>query len=233
MIGSIILPYKAPIIPPDPKDFFDPETHIATEANFIKLLEAEIYSDEIIGYKVQLSNSTDYNNGLQVIADVNHDSANTGQTNCYDLISQDAFYYYSFYNTYGNPSQRGSGCYSRTQLNETFYPGFNIDFKSHIIKPKYNSMNTQYNDDQIILPSAVEVGNNQYAQGSDQGVIYPIFNNTTNRIKNQYGTSTACNQQTRTYYRSYDGLYVILANGNYEGYSGTSYQYHAPVIRVS
>ena len=140
------------------KDDFDPDAcfdanNTATEENFIKLLEHGVYDRKYIGYFVTLSNTVDYNGGKWVIADVNHDSANTGQTNCYDLISEGCFHNGEFGSS--NDSWRSST--ARIWLNDTFYPAFSTEFKNHILNLKYNSQGTWYTDDKIILPSKVEV----------------------------------------------------------------------------
>lgn len=231
MVGNVILPLEGIYVAPDPKNYFDPTTHIATEADFIRLLEAGIYSDEIIGYKVQLGNTVDYNNGLQVIADVDHDSTNTGQTNCYDLISVDAFYL----TTYGS-----SGNYRdstiRTWLNNNFYNGFNNNFKARIINPKYNFYYTQYNDDKIILLSGTEVGAS-YSGMVSEGTKYPIFANssitTLDSTKVKYNNNVACDQQLRSLYTSNSNYTWAVYNSGRYGYNLYYSQYNiAPVLRV-
>jgi len=140
MVGTIHRREQVKIEPFNPNNAFDPVTHIATEANFIKFLDCGIYDTKYIGYKVQLSNSVEYNNGLWVIADVNHDSENTGQSNCYDLISEGCFHSAAFSSISPRNSWRNST--TRTWLNNTFYPGFSTKFKNHILNPKYNSQGT-------------------------------------------------------------------------------------------
>ena len=166
----------------NPDDYFDPVTHIATEENFIKFLECGVYDSKYIGYKVQLGNSVDYNNGLWVIADVNHDSANTGQTNCYDLISEDCFHSTAF-----GSNQNWRSSTPRTWLNDTFYLGFSAEFKNHILNPKYNSQGIWYTDDKIIIPSVIEANISEYSNLDIEGVSYPIFTDNTSRIKKEFG----------------------------------------------
>ena len=171
MIGNVIAPLEGVYIPPDPDDFFDATTHTATEADFIRFLEAGGKYDDnsLIGYKVILSNTVNYNNGVWVIVDVNHDSENTGQSNCYDLVSQDCFYSTTF-----GSSQNWRSSTLRTWLNNTLYPGFSNDFKSHILNLKYNSQGTWYNDDKIILPSYKEVnGGTSTEQDNEGGMFVP------------------------------------------------------------
>jgi len=181
MIGVIRRPNIA-VVPFDPDNIFDPTTHVATETDFIKLLEHGVYDSKYIGYKVQLSNSVDYNNGLWVIADVNHDNINTGQSNCYDLISEDSFHKAAFSNSSPYSGWRSST--ARTWLNNTFYPGFSTEFKNHILNPKYKSQSTWYTDDYVILPSKVEVNGETGNSTDNEGVAYPIFTGTAGTGEN-------------------------------------------------
>ena len=229
MIGNIIAPFEGVYIPPSPDDFFDPTTHIATEENFIKFLQAGIYTSDVIGYKVQLGNSVEYNNGLWVIADVDHDSTNTGQTNCYDLISQDCFYSTSF-----GRNQNWRDSTPRTYLNGTFYSGFSSAFKAHILNPKYNSQGTWYTDDYVILPSYKEVNGGTSTAQDNEGVGYPIFTDNTSRVKNQSDTSTTRIWWTRSRdNRGSSSVWTVSASGsmNYGSYSYS--RYLAPLIRTS
>lgn len=213
-----------------PDDYFDPTTHTATEANFIKFLQAGIYTEDVIGYKVILSNTANYNNGVWIIADVNHDSANTGQTNCYDLISVDCFYR----NTFGN-SQNWRDSNMRTWLNNTFYNGLSSDIKSHIINIKYNSQGTWYNDDKVIMPSCTEINYSDIYNPTDtEGIVYPIFTDKASRIKYQFGTTSAYGWWTRTRFLSYSYfVWFVSAYGSLAGDSyGLSY-YVVPTLRIS
>ena len=209
------------------KQPFDPTTHIATESNFIELLENGVYDSNYIGYKVQLSNTVDYNNGLWVIADVNHDSSNVGQINYYDLISQDCFYN----TTFGNDMYWRNST-PRTWLNNTFYPGFSSDFKSRMLDIKYNSNGTWYNDDKIIIPSCTELN---YTDESTltEGVAYPIFTDGNSRIKNAYGGSSAA-WQVRTCRTDISATRVIFASGDVYSnrYPDLLYYRQAPILRV-
>ena len=213
----------------NPDNYFDPSTHIATEANFIKLLEDGWYEESLIGYKVQLSNTANYNNGIWVIADVNHDSENTGQSNCYDLISQDCFY-----STMFGSNQNWRSSTPRTYLNGTFYSGFSSAFKAHMICPKYKSQSTWYTNDYVILPSYKEINGGTSSYQDNEGVAYPIFTGNSSRIKYQSGTSTARVWWTRSrhiatsnniWYVNTDGS---MTNGNYG-----STRYLVPLLRVS
>lgn len=228
MVGIIRRREQVKVEPFNPDDMFD-ENHIATEENFIKLLEHNVYDSKYIGYKVQLSNSAEYDEGLWVIADVNHDSANTEQTNCYDLISQDCFYSTSF-----GSNQNWRSSTSRTYLNGTFYSGFSSAFKAHMICPKYKSQSTWYTDDYVILPSYKEVNGGTSSYQDDEGVAYPIFTDNTSRIKYQSGTSTARVWWLRSQYTSSSGyVWYVMSGGsmNY-GYYYNS-RYLAPILRVS
>ena len=218
----------------NPDDYFDPVTHIATEENFIKFLECGVYDSKYIGYKVILTNSAQYNNGTWIIADVNHDSSNTGQTGCYDLISQDCFYSIA----YGS-NQNWRSSTPRTYLNGTFYSGFSSAFKAHMICPKYKSQSTWYTDDYVILPSKVEV-NGGTSTTDSEGVAYPIFTGTagtgsnTSRIKYQSGTSTARSWWTRSRITSVSSYVWYVDSGGSMGNSSYSIsRYLAPLLRVS
>ena len=213
----------------DPDACFDPTTHIATEENFIQLIEHEVYDSKYIGYKVQLSNTTNYNNGLWVIADVDHDSANTGQTNCYDLISEGCFYSTVF----GNSQYWRRSSTSRTYLNGTFYGGFSSAFKAHMICPKYNSQGSWYTDDYVILPSYKEVTNGSSQYQDNEGIAYPIFTDDASRIKYQSGTSTASSWWTRSRgTNSSNYVWYAYTDGSINrGYYSSSC-YLAPILRV-
>ena len=189
MAMFIVKPWYRKAVNPD--DYFDPITHIATEENFIKFLECGVYDSKYIGYKVQLGNSVDYNNGLWVIADVNHDSANTGQTDCYDLISEDCFTAAGFSNS--TNVWRNSDV--RTWLNGTFYNGMSSPFRGHLILMKYNSAGSWYSDDNILLLSGTEINANT---GVTEGVAYPIFTDAASRVVKIYNTAQTGYYWTRT-----------------------------------
>ena len=212
----------------DPDSIFDPTTHVATEADFITLLENGIYDSKYIGYKVQLSSSSGYyNNGLWVIADVNHDSANTGQTNCYDLISENCFGEMA----YGVDSNWRDSMIRSFLNGNSYLNKFSSEFKAHILNLKYKSNGSWYNDDKIIIPSEYEVGLN--SQGLNEGMMYPIFTEGDSSKRQKYieGSQNFGNWWTRT--RS-DSEYVILVG--MWGYSTISesynYYYIAPLMRV-
>jgi hypothetical protein len=219
----------------NPDDYFDPVTHIATEENFIKFLECGVYDSKYIGYKVQLGNSTDYNNGLWVIADVNHDSANTGQTNCYDLMSSYIFSPRSqSYNIWRSSTVR-------TWLNNTFYSGFSNDFKSHIINMRYESNYSWYSDDKIILPSKVELGGITGNVTIKEGIKYPQFTTDTA----QYGDSSRNATRIRKIFQSdssewwwtrsksdSSGLWSVYTDGQFMSYPPQHSFYLLPLFRV-
>ena len=227
MIGVIRRPNREKTF--DPDSIFGPTTHIATEENFIKLLENGVYDSKYVGYKVQLSNSVYYNNGLWVIADVNHDSTNTGQSNCYDLISENSFYSTRFISS-GN-SWRNS--IPRTWLNDTFYPGFSTEFKNHILNPKYNSQGSWYTDDKIILPSKKEV-NGGTGSADSEGTAYPIFTDNNSRKKYQTGTTTIKAWWTRSRYTSTNSSVWFVGSAGSMNYDYIYYSSYclAPVLRV-
>ena len=226
MIGVIRKP-NIPIIPFNPDSCFDPTTHIATEENFMKLLDNGVYDSKYIGYKVRLSNTSEYNNGLWVIADVNHDSSNTGQTGCYDLISEDCFHSAAF----GSDKNWRSST-ARTYLNGTFYSGFSSIFKVHMICPKYNSQNTWYTDDYVILPSYKEVNGGTSSYQDNEGIAYPIFTNYTSRKKYQADTTTYRTWWNRSRHTDNKAVWAVTLNGALENYAYGSSLYLAPILRV-
>lgn len=211
---------------------FDPTTHIATEENFIKLLEHEVYDRKYIGYGVTLSNSVDYNNGVWIIADVDHDSANTGQTNCYDLISRDTFHSTKYSSGEKMPWTSST---IKNWLNNTFYNAFSSDIKYHILNIKYKSQTSWRTAEKVILPSLVEVYGT--ITGYDtEGVTYPIFTDDTSRKKYDSEVTTyhiSKSWWTRTRYKTNNSNfeYVNTAGSiDYVGYSGKNEL--APLFRI-
>ena len=180
MAMFMVKPWYGKSGPATPDECFDPTTHIATEENFINFLEFGVYDSKYVGYKVQLSNGSGYyNKGIWIIADVNHDSTNTGQTNCYDLMARDIV----STGQYGTNNQNWRNAPIRNWLNGTFYNGFSSDFKKRILNIKYKSQNSWYTDDKIIVPSQVEIkGGND---NSDiEGIYYPIFTGSVGKGEN-------------------------------------------------
>ena len=226
MVGIIVSPNE-----PDynPDNTFDPITHIATESNFIKLLENGVYDSKYIGYGVTLSNSAIYDGGTYVIADVNHDSNNTGQINCYDLISVDCINPGSSFGS--NQNWRDSTI--RSWLNSTYYNGLSSDFKSHIINIKYNSQGTWYNDDKVIIPSCTELNySNSYAE--IEGIAYPIFTDNTSRIKYQFGTTSAYYWWTRSRRTSGStNVWVVYTDGSFFSSNLNGSFCVVPTLRIS
>ena len=222
IVGS----YKAS--PYDPDSAFDPVTHIATEAAFIQLLQHGVYDSKYIGYKVQLGNSVDYNNGLWVIADVGH---HADQPNTYDLIPQDVFYSMAF-----GSSPYWRNCNVRTWLNDTFYNGFSNDFKDHMNNITYDSNGTTYNDDKVILPSFTEVNGTTGTTSTSyvaEGTAYPIFTDNNSRKKYQAGTGSYRSYWIRS--RSTSGSIIVWCVGNDGRIYGDSFgngYYLAPLMRV-
>ena len=234
MIGNVIEPLVGAGDTFDPDSIFDPTTHIATEENFMKFLDRGIYDSKYIGYKVQLSNSVEYNNGIWIIADVNHDSENTGQSNCYDLISEGCFHSTTFTNsTNSSPYNSWRSSTVRTWLNNTFYPGFSTEFKNHILNPKYNSQGTWYTDDKIILPSKVEV-NGGTVNADNEGVAYPIFTDNNSRKKYLTGTTNYVRWWTRSRIASNsNGVWIVYTDGSMYNFGCSSSFYLALVLRIS
>lgn len=232
MIGIIKRCNMPKAKPLNPDDYFDPTTHIATEENFIRFLEAGgKYDDKsLVGYKVQLSQTSGYyNNGIWVIADVGH---HADQPNTYDLIPQDVFYYTAFDD--GSPYQYWRDSLPRTWLNSTFYSGFSENFKSHMNNITYDSNGSTYNDDKIILPSYTEVNGGTSSYAIAEGTAYPIFTDNNNRKKYQTGTTTYRAWWTRSRYILDSGYVWCVGIGGSMGYDyyGTS-RYLAPILRVS
>ena len=213
----------------NPDDMFD-ENHVATEENFIQLLDHEVYDSKYIGYKVQLSNSCEYDNGLWVIADVDHDSANTGQTNCYDLISQDCFYNTKF-------GTNATNCYwymkmgynsVRNWLNSSFYEGFSDDFKVHMLDLKHHS-NNYWIESKLIIPCCKELGG--LASSTYQGTTYSILSGGSAKVKLIFGTSTKGSYWTRESGTNSNQYYVDTSGSLvYQFYQ--YYAYVAPIMRV-
>lgn len=225
IVGS----YKAS--PYDPDSAFDPVTHVATEASFIQLLQHGVYDSKYIGYKVQLGNSVDYNNGLWVIADVNHDSENTGQTDCYDLISEKIF----GERTYSDGSTWWENSTIRTYLSSTFYDGFGTDIKTHILSMKYKAGGSWLND-KIIIPSCKEV-NITNGIATVEGTQYPIFTDDSSRIKSIFN-STAINNEWWTRTKNYESDYgqsmlkTVYRDGSQQSRYYNNSFYLAPLMRV-
>ena len=229
----------------NPDDYFDPITHIATEANFIAFLEAGgKYDSSMIGYKVQLNNTakvdpyssiTVYNKGIWVIADVNHDSENTGQTNCYDLITEDCAIAIEGSYAMGGYGNGWRDTYMRQKFNDYYYEGFSSNFKSHIMNIKYKSMYSWYDDDKIILPSFKEVKGDIIdgeSSSYDEGVGYPIFTDKNSRKKYIDNTSNYGKWWLRTPY--YSDYWYIRNNGNIDVESNNNYYFHFTLLmRVS
>ena len=224
MIGNIVLPNGIKRGNPL-DDYFDPITHTATEANFIRFLEAGIYTSDVIGYKVILSNSIDYNNGIWIIADVNHDSINTGQTNCYDLISEKSFSYGRYPNT---TTYRNGNI--RSWLVNTFYPGFSANIKSHVLNIKYYSNGSWYSDDNIVLISHIETGGTE--TDVIEGVKYPIFTDNASRIKYSFTDGAVHWWWTRTR----GTQWVMPCVTDTGGYDAAGYDWATlgtvPIIRI-
>ena len=215
----------------DPDDYFDPVTHIATEANFIAFLAAggKYDNKSLVGYKVQLGNGANYNNGLWVIADVNH---NTDQPNTYDLIPQDCFYS----RTFSSSSQYWRSSDVRTYLNSTFYNGFSDNFKSRMSTIIYDSNGSTYNDDKVILPSFTEINGTTGTTSAAfvvEGAAYPIFTDNDSRKKYQVSTTTYSLWWTRSRSTSSGTfVWVVRADGGMDGMGYGGSRYLAPVIRV-
>ena len=212
-------------------EYFDPDTHIATEENFIRFLQAGIYTEDVIGYKVRLQNqSTEYDNGLWIIADVNHDSANTGQTDCYDLISEQCFHPTTFSDSKSD-NWRNSNI--RSWLITQYVSMFDGGIENHIMNLKYNSRGVWYTNDNIIIPSYKELNGTSSYQ-DNEGVPYPIFADNNARIKYGFDTGDAQIWYTRSRSTAYlgDTVWRVVKAGSFD----TNYVWYAmriaPIIRV-
>ena len=169
--------------------YFDPETHTATEEDFIRFLDLGLYTKRAIGYKTVLSSNTpayEYRNGTWIISDVNHDYNNTGQYGCYDLINE-----YGFLKAFDANNHNWRDSDIRTWLNNTFYNGFSNEFKNRVMNIKYKSEDSWYNDDKIILLSFTEVNGDSSSIGSAEdfiieGTPYPVFTNDDSRKRMRF-----------------------------------------------
>lgn len=211
--------------------YFDPVTRTATEYNFGLFLNSKVYSKAAIGCKVTLANSVDYNGGTWIIADVNHDA---NQRNSYDLISLEGFGAQAFNTDEVSSYWRDSTI--RTWLNETFYDGFNSSFKTHMMNIRYDSNDSSYNDDRIILPSFIEVGFtiNDTGYYIPEGTKYPIFTDDASRVRYTFGTTDANRWWTRSRDTETDGIiWAALEDGSFY-HGGSNFIYNATaVMRVS
>ena len=216
----------------NPDDYFDPVTHIATESNFIKFLDCGVYDSKYIGYGVDLGTT-----GIWIIEDVNHDSENTGQTNCYDLISKDCFSPATTWSSNGRVYYRNSNV--RNNLINSVLPNLNGPIYSRLMKIKYYSWDTWYDDDYIVAPSEhKEIA--QYATTGfpSEGSGYINMVNNEHRIKKYnnkkvYWWTRSCNAvpswsgTNSAFYCSDSGSLTSAATSNY------NYKYYlVGIIRV-
>lgn len=215
----------------DPNDFFD-SNHMTTENLLLNFLK---YGGKItpacIGYKVKITSSVGYyNNVTYIIADVNHDAANTGQTNTFDIIAMQLL-------TNNNDTSYNTQVYrdsrTRTWLNNTYYNSLNNNLKEYIVKIKYNSYGVYYDDDYITIPSTIEIGENR---GNDSGVAYPNYGGRCKALYNSsypdrlYPEDSAYNWFTRTY-SSMDYYFYVNTGGSVSNsWYGNSF-YYSPIIR--
>lgn len=177
------------------------------------------------------SAATSGTNPNYMIVDVNHDSENTGQTNCYDLMSVDCVAYYQFSNIWPYCYWRNS--LMRSYLNSTFKQGFSSNIQGHLIAMKYKSETTWYNDDYIILPAVSEFPKGAYVNSSlilveNEGTMYPIF---PKWFKTAAGsTSNLCEYIFRTRATSAtEDIALISGTGQISSYNG-SLIWNAPIL---
>ncbi len=207
----------------NPDDYFDPVTHIATEENFIKFLDCGVYDSKYIGYGVTLGNSYENDGGLWKIIDVNHDSSNTLQTDCYDLMSTEVVL------KINDAQINWASSTTRSKLNGDFYNGFSSAFKNRIMPLVYNyRMNWQ--SDYLINPSNTELTGADSYYGRE-GKLYEALNNDYKRkMDDTYRTRTPYEPQSY-----YQFLYVVYTNGGV-GYKNITNSADrtgsAPIMRV-
>lgn len=155
--------------------------NILSEAEFLELLNNNIYNSSYIGSKVVIKNDhwKNSNNNIWVIADVSHDPS---QPNSYDLILENCLIS-GYMSESDNPSWRTSDI--RNRLNHEYYNAFSSDIKSHMLRMNYQYDGTTYNDDYIIIPSAIEVGATDLGDYAvEEGSMYPIFTSSSLRTPN-------------------------------------------------
>lgn len=179
--------------------------------------------------------------GIWTIADANHDSENTGQNNCYDLISDTS----SFTSTFGGVNYPNSTV--RSYINSTIYNQFG-SIKSYIIPAKYYyyyksgySVTPGWYSDYVFLPSFTELNcknggsydnKNLFADGTEEGKPYPIFSGDSSRIKGSkiYWLRTMYN----TSWGSYGNVIGCIASDGKSDWYTPNYTYNIyPIIRVS
>lgn len=229
MIGNIVHDSKNGATY-DLNDYFDSNTHIATEENFRKFLSLRLYTDNVIGYHVQLPNVGAYNGGnwldknwntltdttsiLWTIVDVNHDKNNTNQANCYDLLCENR---YRTNTTWGGSGISYRNSYIRPIINSIYY-GFEI-IKGNIIKPRHLINGTWYNDDYVILLSGKECGYSSYSEiPTNEGVSYPS-------VRNNLGYTRTINP--------YNNWVIYSGNGYSSSSPNDSIVDATPLIRVT
>lgn len=209
--------------------YFDPETHIATEENFIKLLDKKIYSKELIGYKVVVYNTLIGKLITFTIADVNHEQ-NYLEGGYYDLIADGCFYLTNF-----GESNHYADSNIREWLNGNFLEGFresNSEFYNHLWSFIYKEDDAVYSDI-VMIPSITELGFEGYDE-YDGGIPYPIFKDNESRIMNILGKNKKGHYWTRSR-RTSGSSYVwcVDTDGSmsYSNYIGS--RYLAPLLRIS
>lgn len=179
---------------------------VLTEAEFLEILNKGIYTRNLIGHQVTLTNSaaTSGTNPNYMIVDVNHDS---NQLNTYDLMAIDCV----SANNYGHDQYyRTSNI--RTWLNGTYFNGFSANMQSHIVNIRYNSQGTIYTDDKIIIPSMTEICGDKYNSNyytKNEGTAYPVISDACKK----YNGTNATIWYTRS--RSLqNGSYVWIVREN-------------------
>lgn len=231
----------------DFRRFFDPETHIATEEQFIKFLNSKIRTKDVIGYKVKVSFRDHWSHGTSfdkphiinyifTIADLDHDCENIGYKGYYDLICTTVIDEQKF-----GDSDDYTSSDIREWLNVNFYTSISDNLKAHMLRIKYKYNDTWYDNDRLVIPSATELGlgiENDFIP--EEGAIYPIFTaDSKSRIRHIFNDSERGVYWTRTYAKyesaTYAGaaLIVVTVNGMMGSSDYDRYNYILPIIRVS
>lgn len=184
---------------------------VLTEAEFLEILNKGIYTYNLLGHQVALSNSqaTSGTNLNYMIVDLNHDS---NQLNTYDLMAVDTVAQRAF----GNSNYwRNSGI--RTWLNGTYISGFSASIQSHIINMRYNSNGTIYTDDKIIMPSITEITGDKYDSSytKNEGTLYPVVPAYIRKYTNSsYQWMTRTCDSGAVYLWGINNLGSLWVNGN-------------------
>lgn len=238
MIGNIKPKFSGNIVKPsDSKNL--PEPGNLTEEEFISILDAGVYDTKYIGSKVTINNSySEYaSNNIYTIADANHDSANTGQNNCYDLIA-DCVIRRELANTNFDSSSSDS---LYKYLNNTFYYGFNTNFINHIMQMRFPisaNYSSQWVTLYITIPSTAEVNLVSKYYWTPLGIPYPIFTDNDSRKRKYpdneeyYSSYWARDYAGTGIYGSNKYYYIDNTGVTYTASGSYDKMYFVPLFRV-